>query len=226
MDVRRSVPTLALAAALTAVVMGGVAAAGSWRDIPARVLMGDPAAILDGPFYLGAVTLLRTGLLAGTVAVTLVAARVLRRREGRLPEFLAAFGAFCLVLVLDDKFQGHEAVLGQIFDVPEPLTFAVMGAVALVGVVRYRGVVASLPQGWVLLAAFPPFAFAVVADTFRAPLFGAFAETTAEVAGIACLALFGIRTSAAALSTAIHATETGDEPTFDRSVAHARGATC
>lgn len=198
MNLQHTVRVLALVTAIVFVVMGGVAFASAALDIQIRLFLGDPAAIMDGPFYLGAVTMLRTGVLAGAATVCLVTARVLRGRDTQLGEFLLALGLFSAALVLDDQFQGHEVVLGYL-GVPQPLTFAAFGAVALAGVWRYGRLILRLHDGGVLLAMFPIFALAVLADTAEGPLFTPFFETAAELAGILCLTFFGIRVSLEAL---------------------------
>jgi hypothetical protein len=206
MNLRRSAPTLALAGALTVLVMGAVGMASVVRDIPARTLIGDPAALVDEPFYLGAATLLRTGLLAAAAGGCLTAAWVLRGRAARDAEFLAALGTFLAALAVDDKFQIHEAVLGQVLGVPELLTFAAMGAVALGGTVRYRDSVRRHPEGWVLLAGLGLLGCAVAADQVLDAQVNAFVESSLEVAGFACLCLFGIRASTALLLDAVSGT--------------------
>ena len=79
-------------AVVVVVIMGGVAAANIGLGIPLIVLTSDPAAIAEAPFYLGAVTMLRTALLAGAAAVCLVAARVIRGRDRQLGGFLNRAG--------------------------------------------------------------------------------------------------------------------------------------
>ncbi len=74
--------------------MGGVAIANIGLGIPLIVLTSDPPAIAEAPFYLGAVTMLRTALLAGAGAVCLVTARIIRGRDGQLGELLTALGLF------------------------------------------------------------------------------------------------------------------------------------
>jgi hypothetical protein len=206
MNLRRSAPTLALAGALTVLLMGAVGMASVVRDIPARLLIGDPAALVDAPFYLGAVTLLRSGLLAAAAGGCLTAAWVLRGRAARDAEFLAALGTFLAALAVDDKFQIHEAVLGQVLGVPELLTFAAIGAVALGGTVRYRDRVRRHPEGWVLLAGLALLGCAVAADQVFDAQVNAFVESSFEVAGLACLCLFGIRASTALLLDAVSGT--------------------
>lgn len=55
----------------------------------------------------------------------LVTAMVFRHDQRQLGEFLYSYDLFGVVLALDDKFEGHEAVMAGILGVPEPLTFAV-----------------------------------------------------------------------------------------------------
>ena len=124
-------------AVVVVVIMGGVAAANIGLGIPLIVLTSDPAAIAEAPFYLGAVTMLRTALFAGAAAVCLVAARVVRGRDRQLGGFLTALGLFSVVFVFDDSFQGHKHVLPEILGVPQPLTFVVYGMAALAGAIRY-----------------------------------------------------------------------------------------
>jgi hypothetical protein len=78
MDIRRSARTVALGVAMTMAMMGAVALAERVRGIPPWLLMGDAAAVTDRPFYLGTVTLLRTGLVAAAAGTSLAAAWVLR----------------------------------------------------------------------------------------------------------------------------------------------------
>lgn len=189
-------------AVVVVLIMGGVAAANIGLGIPLIVLTSDPAAIAEAPFYLGAVTMLRTALLAGAAAVCLVAARVVRGRDRQLGGFLTALGLFSVVFVLDDSFQGHEHVLAEILGVPQPLTLVVYAMVALAGAIRYGRLVLRLPEAGVLLFAFPCFVFAALADTLSGPLFTPLLETTAELSGIVSLAFFGLRLSLSALHAA------------------------
>lgn len=192
MDLRRSVVPIRWALAVTVVVMGAVALASRVLDEPIRMLMGDPAALLAGPFYTGATTLLRTGLLSMAVGAGALTFWLLRRSGSREVEFLGVFTAFCLVLVLDDKFQGHE-VLNRNLDVPELLTFGVLGAVALYGLYRYWRVVVAHPEGWCLIVVMGLFGFAVVADAVPGHVISSYVETSAEVAGIVIVSFFTFR---------------------------------
>ncbi|WP_130649635.1 hypothetical protein [Egicoccus halophilus] len=199
---RGSGRTLGIAAACTAFVMGGVGLAHLWRGIEVGVLMGDPAAVLDAPFYLGAVTLLRTTVLAMAAGGCLTAAWALRGRRDRNTEFVGVLGLGMAVLVLDDKFQGHEAVLGNIAGVPEAITFTAMGAVAVAVVVRYAEVVRARPDAWAAPIAIALFAASAVVDRSGHPWLNNVVETTLEVAGITALAVFGARAGLALLQQA------------------------
>lgn len=225
LNLRESAPGLIWAAAVVIVVMGGVAMANVVRGIPIIVLTSDPAVIAKAPFYVGAVTMIRTALLAGAAAVCLVAARVLRVPNEQLGEFLTALGWFSVVFVIDDLFQVHEHVLDEILGVPQPLTLLVYVLAALVGVIRYGRLVLDLQEAVLLLFAFPCFVLAVAADTLSGPLFTPLVETTAELSGIICLAVFGFRVSLSALRVAARGgrpTQVGVFSTLDPSSASDR----
>lgn len=177
---------------VSAIVMGGAGLASRVLDEPIRVLMSDPSALAGSPFYTGATTLFRTGLLSMAVGAGALTYWMVRRAGTREVEFLAVFTAFCLFLVLDDKYQGHEA-LNRNLGVPELLTFAVMGACAAYGLYRYWRVVLDHPEGWCLVVTMGLFGFAVVTDAIPTDIVNSYVETSAEVAGIVLLAFFTFR---------------------------------
>ncbi len=200
--------------------MGAVATANIGLGIPLIDLTSDPAAIAQAPFYLGAVTMLRTAFLAGAAAVCLVAARVIHCRDRQLGEFLTAMGLFSVAFVLDDSFQVHESVLDETLGVPQPLTYVVYAMVVLVGAIRYGRLVLRLPEAGVLLFAFPCFVFAATADALSGPLFTPLLEATAELSGIVCLAIFELGVGVSALRTAVR----GEHPTQSGGIPHDSGA--
>jgi hypothetical protein len=192
MDLGRSWIPIRWALAVTVVVMGAVALAAAVLDESTRMFMSDPAALSGFPFYTGATTLFRTGLLSMAVGAGGLTWWLLRRTGTREVEFLGVFTAFCLFLVLDDKYQGHET-LNRHLGVPELLVFGVMGVVALYGLYRYWRIVLAHPEGGSLVVAMGLFGTAVVADAIPTDIVHSYWETSAEVAGIVIVAFFTFR---------------------------------
>lgn len=215
MGLRESTRGLIWVAGVVVLVMGTVGTANVFLGIPLLELTSDPAAVVEAPFYLGAVTMLRATLLAGAAAVSLVASRVIRGRDRHFGEFLKFFGLFIVVFVLDDLFQGHELVLDELLGVPQPATYAVYAIVVLAGAIRYGRLILGLPDAGLLLLAWPCLLFAAVADNLGGPFFTPLVETAAELTGIVCLAFFGLRASLTALHLSARGEgQAGPEPTF------------
>ncbi len=81
-------------------------------DITMRQMTQDPTTVLEGPFYVGAISNLGNVLWAAAVALCLFAARGLR---GVVPpgwsRFLLVSGAFTALLLVDDMLLVHDEIL-------------------------------------------------------------------------------------------------------------------
>lgn len=196
-----TVRALLPALAVSALIMGAVVVGRYVEGIGVRELTSDPAAVAEVPFYTGAVTTLRGLLLAGAAAVCLTTAWVIRRWPGDIAALFGALGSFTVVLIVDDQFQVHEEILGTRLGIPQPVTFAVYGALAVALAVRFGRLLRELPDLGLLLIAVIALGAGAAVDTVGSPLPSArFQEASAEVFGIVALAFYEVRLSLHLLS--------------------------
>ncbi|MEM6336519.1 MAG: hypothetical protein AAF752_08125 [Bacteroidota bacterium] len=92
--------------------LGAVAAWSKTTNVPASDLMRDAVAVLDGPFYVGALSTLSVSLWVVGAVASFVAYLVLKERLADHPgvSFFRWSALFSLVLAADDAFLLHEVV--------------------------------------------------------------------------------------------------------------------
>jgi hypothetical protein len=98
---------------LAAILFSSVIYLGIINDISPKMLIRDPAAIVDAPFYLGFFSNLGVLFWAATVTVCFLTYSFLSRTEAESPirPFLFCAGLLTLFLLFDDFFLLHEDVL-------------------------------------------------------------------------------------------------------------------
>ena len=192
--------TLAIWAVL-ALVLGAAVLARLAYGIPWDHMLGDPAAALQAPFYLGFVSNVGILLWAAAAGVFLFAARVLALAGGdaRWRRFLFASGAFGALLALDDLFMLHERVLPDVLGIPQPAVAAAYAVDGLAYLAWFSPLIAA--SAWpVLLAAFGLLAASLGMDQLPVELYArALWEDAAKLLGIGAWLSYALATSAAAL---------------------------
>jgi hypothetical protein len=128
---------------------------------------GDLAATAEVSPFLGAVSTVGGMLWVSATAIALFSGRLLVRsqwvREGK---FLIYFGLLSLLLAIDDIFQLHEKVLGQIPNLGQPLYLALYGGLALVFLYTQRGLIKG--DHWLtFLAAIGFLAISAITDNLK-----------------------------------------------------------
>lgn len=155
----------------TIFLLAGAMVLASNMNQPISIFLSDPVTVMDAPPFYGVLSNL--GVLIWCVGGTIagfsgVALRAMRQKPATA-EFLGASGVLTLVLVADDLFLLHEAILPHYLSIPQPL---VLGSYAVLGVgylIRYWRVIGQ--TDWLLLgAAFVGLGLSVLFDTVLKPL--------------------------------------------------------
>jgi hypothetical protein len=130
-------PTLSVAYIPT---LGLLLIAALQSKVPLQYLTRDPSAIMEAPPYIGLLSNIGILLWCSCAAVCIFSYAVLRKdasnREWAL--FFLLAGLITSVMLLDDFFLFHEAILRAHFHVPEEVPYAVYGVAVLVQIVRFR----------------------------------------------------------------------------------------
>lgn len=195
---------LSAALFVLAVAAGAVALARAF-DLELYAVTADPAAVAQGPFAVGFLSMLAVMGWAAAFAVALLGASVLYAIDpwsgrGRM---LAAAAALSGLLALDDAFMLHEVVVPEYLFAPEVTMYAVSAAVALgflwLGRPYLRGTEYAL-LGLAVLA----FGASVAADQ-ALPFDGrvTFVEDLAKFSGIVLWCLYLFRTARSMATRAI-----------------------
>jgi hypothetical protein len=133
--------------------------------IPLARLTRDPLAVVEGPFYTGAISNLGVLAWAATATICIYTFFLLPRdrENAAVRGFLLYFGLFTALLMADDLFLLHEDALYGYLGVPEPVTYGVYGLLGLIGVIVHRRTI--LRTDYLLLGmALALFAFSLVTD--------------------------------------------------------------
>lgn len=106
---------------------------------PPELAMGDPAMLMEAPFYLGAVSHLGVLLWCGAASASLFTVALLWRRvEPSVWAFPAATALLAAVLLADDLWMLHESVVPGLLGVSQRATYAAYGAAVLGYLVIFR----------------------------------------------------------------------------------------
>lgn len=150
---RRAAVALSWCAAVTVAALAVVVVAASDEGVVAGELLRDPMAVLDAPFWVGAVSNLGVVLWAGSAVLWafLAAVAPTRARARGERSFLVAASALSTWLLLDDALLVHEQVLPLYLGLAGELAFVVTAvATALFVAVFHRRILRS---DWLVLAA-------------------------------------------------------------------------
>lgn len=112
---------LCLFALLPAAVLGAAERFSHYFGLPIEVLLRDPGAVADTPYYVGFVSNIGVVLWCAGACFSLFGAMVLREVNKAHPArwFLLSAGLFTALLMLDDCFMLHESALPHLFGLPE-----------------------------------------------------------------------------------------------------------
>lgn len=117
-------------------LLATLVAAAAWLDVPASAFVRDPAAIAGINPLNGLVSHLGAILWSATAGISLFTALLCASTEAR--GLFLYFGTFTVLLLLDDVFMLHEAVLPAVLGLPEPTLYLLYGAILLYGLLRYH----------------------------------------------------------------------------------------
>jgi hypothetical protein len=166
--------------------------------VPAGHLTRDPLAVLNAPPHVGLLSNVGVLLWAVSATACLFCAAVVGRRAGGTRRFLLASGALTTVLLLDDLFMLHEAVLPGSFGIPEKVVFGFYAFATLSYLFTFRADLLAWRSA-PFAAALGLFAVSVASDIVLPNSARAqFAEDAFKLAGIASWCAYYLRTCAAA----------------------------
>lgn len=112
-------------AAVLVIVMG----VAFTSDVPVTDLLRDPSATLEGPWYVGVVSIAGVALWAAAAAICMICMSASPTPGQR--SLLFAGAVTSVILGADDAFLGHEAIK-NIIGIPSPITIAIYGIITLV----------------------------------------------------------------------------------------------
>lgn len=153
--------------------LAGVAVVSRLTRFPLGYFTRDPAQLLEGQWYVGALSNLGCLLWAAGATVCLFSWAVLRA-QGRAAETrLALLGAGLLTvwLCLDDIYLFHERVLPGRLHLPEKVVFSIYLLTMAYGLIRFRSVILRADFSLLLIAA-ALFVGSTLSDLTGFPAFG------------------------------------------------------
>lgn len=134
------------------VILGAALLLTSTTQVTVRQLTQDPTTVLEGPFYIGAISNLGNVLWTSAATVCLLSAFALRSlvNDG-WRRFLLVSGIFTVILLVDDLLLVHDEILPRYAGVSGELygIAYVLGVLAFLGGFRHR----IAGTNWPLLAA-------------------------------------------------------------------------
>ncbi len=154
-------------------ILAAVTAASRLRQVPLGNFTRDPVTVLDGHWYVGALSNLGCLIWASAAAISFFAFGVLRARsEAREERLLLLWsGLFTLWLCFDDLYLLHERVLPGYLRLPEEVTFAAYGLAALAYIIRFRLLIFRSELA-IPAIAFGCFALSILSDATDYPVYG------------------------------------------------------
>jgi hypothetical protein len=179
--------------AIGAVPLLAVVAAVLWLDIRSAVLMRDPVAVFEGPWYTGALSQLGILVWAAAAAYCVLAASLLM---GRARWFFIASAALTLLLGLDDAFVLHERVFPDYLGLDEIFVYGIyLGLTITYLLVFIRQILFT--EYPLLAMAFGFFGLSIIMDVANLHGPGSFLlEDGAKFMGIVSMAIYYFRTAA------------------------------
>lgn len=146
------------------VVLGATLLLTASTQVTVRQLTQDPTTVLDGPFYIGALSNLGNVLWTASATVCLLTALALRSLiDAGWRRLLLVSGIFTVVLLVDDLFLVHDEILPRYAGISGEL----YGIAYVVGILAYLGGfrLRIAQTNWILLlAALVCFGISTVVD--------------------------------------------------------------
>ena len=149
------------------VVIAAAAVAGRVLDRPFAFFSRDPAASMNAPFYVGALSNIGVLVLWTGAVGALLCGVLVRWADTQKANALLTAGAFFAWLTLDDLFQVHEVVIPGLLHVPQVVVYGVYGLAAVGYAWRYQRFLRTTPWG-LLVAAGILFTASLVVDLVSA----------------------------------------------------------
>ena len=126
-------------------------------EVPIAQFTRDPAAVMNGPFYAGALSNVGVLLWCAAAAVCFFGASLLSARiqsglaapAGDGPRFLLASALFTCLLLVDDLFMLHDLVLPEYLQLRERYVILTYGLLMLAYLLRFRRQI--LQTDWLVL---------------------------------------------------------------------------
>jgi hypothetical protein len=210
-ELRRTWVVMAGSVAIGIIPVLAVAAVVVWFDIPSAVLVRDPVAVLQGPWYTGFLSQLGIfGWAAAAVSCALAASLLTHRMR----QFFIASAALTLLLGLDDAYLLHERVLPEYFGLNELVVYSVYVGLTVTYLALFIRQI-LLTEYTLLAMAFAFFALSIGMDAAGVSRPGSFlVEDGAKFIGIISMAVYYFRTAAQSIAcSAPHPATRFTEPT-------------
>lgn len=138
--------------------------AATWQQVPVGDLTRDPAVVLDGHPFTGAISFIGILCWSATASICLFASGLENRRSA--PDragFLFAAAGLTGLLLVDDLFMLHDWIVPVYLGIPELLIYVTYALLALVYVIFYRQVILD-HAAWLFAAAAGFFVLSVGTD--------------------------------------------------------------
>lgn len=156
------VTALAYVIALGLLLLAVVAA--SWQQVPVGDLTRDPAVVLDGHPFTGAISFIGVLCWSATASICLFASGLENRRSAPdQASFLFAAAGLTGLLLVDDLFMLHDWILPVYLGIPEFFIYLTYALLALAYVIFYRQIILD-HAAWLFAAAALFFALSVGTD--------------------------------------------------------------
>jgi hypothetical protein len=133
--------------------------------IPVSLLTRDPLAIVEAPFYWGAISNFGVLMWCAAVVIPWFSFRLLEqvKNNKEFNHFFLFSGCLSSILLLDDLFLLHEEVFPKYLNIPEKLVFLVYGMMILFYLIKF-GKIISKTNFILIVLAFGFFGCSVVID--------------------------------------------------------------
>lgn len=166
-------------------------------SIPSYIFFDDPAVILPSlqlvsilPLFAGVASNIGILFWNATLVLCFFSYYLLRKKEslGKLPSFLLFSGLLTTLLLLDDLFLFHDALIQFLMypiHVEEVITFSIYGLLAVALFLKFRGIIPGTDYLFLILA-FVFFGVSLVVDLWVGELMNdsTFLEEGAKLYGI------------------------------------------
>ncbi|HEY9623612.1 MAG TPA: hypothetical protein V6C78_24860 [Crinalium sp.] len=133
---------------------------------PLRHLTRDPLAIVDKPFYFGAISQL--GILVWCVGAAsclfgYIILKQLNPREKEFPRFFLWAGLLTATLMLDDLFMGHEMIFPRYLHISEKIIYVFYAIAFSLFLISFRKTILKT-NFWILALVFVFFGMSIISD--------------------------------------------------------------